>query len=666
MARLNIVGFLVLALPATGFAETDPYALSLEELMNVPVVISSRKSLSQRDTPSIVTVISGEEIRNSGARNLIDVLRHVPGMDFRVSVSNGLSLGMRGHIGADGRIMMLVDGIEVNEHRYGSAVFGQGFPVEQIARIEIIRGSASALYGGSAELGVINIITRSAEELNGFHAGAGVGYTTDSKIRSREQANMMAGSAEGAVKWTAMAHTSKAMRSDDTYYSVAYPVAPAPFSTAPTSFDMATSNAVYLKNLNLGMRAGDFSARYLHDDPVMYDRDSGAYTVRTTENENTFKSDSLLLQYQYQPDAQLMLMPNVLYQEQNPRKVTTSAGVVTQETKIKRIQTKLPLTWDIDANLNLAVGVEYLDEKYDGIVRGGYNPPLAFDHTTVSSQYGELQWYRPWGNMTASFRLDDHSQAGPMRASKLGYTRVSGSWHVKLMGSHASVAPSLEDYANALRTSTTVKPETARTWEIETGYRLSPEQQITVNLFDLTTYDTLLISNEQTVHTRGLEAGYKTIKDWGYGDISYSYYNAKGTDTRDVQAVDWTPGSVQVVDNNMNMAFPTHKLAANLHYKLTDGLSFNPSLIYLGPRWAYVAPLVDPVNFESTLTKLDPTYLLNLVLYWQDAAAKGLDVTLGLYNALNQEAVFIQPYRAGHAPLPDMSREVALKAQYKF
>lgn len=182
MTNFKMAGLLMLVIPATVFAETDPYALSLEELMNVPVAISSRKALSQRDTPSIVTVITGEEIRNSGARDLIDVLRHVPGMDFRMSVSNGVSLGMRGHIGADGRIMMLVDGIEVNEHRYGSAIFGQGFPVEQIARIEIIRGSASALYGGSAELGVINIITRSAEELNGFHAGAGIGFTTDSNL----------------------------------------------------------------------------------------------------------------------------------------------------------------------------------------------------------------------------------------------------------------------------------------------------------------------------------------------------------------------------------------------------------------------------------------------------------------------------------------------------
>jgi len=235
LKNFKLVCLSVLALPATAWAEIDPYGLSLEELMNIPVTVSSRKALSQRETPGIVTVITGEEILNSGARDLIDVLRQVPGIDFRVMVNNGLGLGMRGQIGSDGRVLMLVDGIEVNEHRYGSAVFGQGFPVEQIARIEIARGSSLALYGGAAELGVINITTKSAEELDGVHVGAGIG-STGSGTKSREYASLMAGKGgDGPVKWIAMAHLGNALRSDRTYQDVTGP-----------SFNMAHANAVYL------------------------------------------------------------------------------------------------------------------------------------------------------------------------------------------------------------------------------------------------------------------------------------------------------------------------------------------------------------------------------------------------------------------------------------
>ena len=652
--NIKIIGLLVLILPATVLAGDDPYALSLEELMNIPVTVSSRTPLSQRETPGIVTVITGEEIRHSGARDLIDVLRQVPGFDFRMMVNNGIGLGMRGQIGSDGRVLMLVDGIEVNEHRYGSAIFGQGFPVEQIARIEIIRGSALALYGGSAELGVINIITKSAAELDGVHVGAGIGYATGSKIKSSDNASLMIGKrTEGQVKWTAMAHTGSALRSDRTYQDITGP-----------SFNMANANAVHLNDLNLGLQSGDFSARYLHDEPRFNDRDSAGFGIRAADAQTTFNSDSLLLQYSHQANTNLTLMPNLLYQEQDPRKTVTADGVVSSETKVSRLQTKFPLNWDVSANWHLAGGLEYVEDRYQGVVRSAMTGILPFANTTINSQYGEAMWYSPWGNLTASARLDEHNHAGMLRAERLGYTKIIGDSHVKLTGSYATSAPSLEDYAAGLRRNVTVKPETSRTWEMETGYRISSDAQLTLNLFDITTYDTLILTNTQTVHTRGLETGYKIREGWGYADIAYSYYNAVGTDTKNVQVIDRVTN--QVVDSSMNMAFPAHKLTAYLHYKLSTGLSLNPSLVYLGPRWGYVAPIANAATFDGTLKHFGATPLLNVALQWENAGAKGLDLTLGLYNALNKEVDFIQPFNAGHAPLPGMSREVLLQAKYKL
>ncbi len=301
---LALFGLAAVTLPATVFAAADPYALSLEDLMNAPVAVSSRKALSQRETPGIVTVITGEEIRHSGARDLIAVLRQVPGFDFRMMLNNGIGLGVRGHIGSDGRVLMLVDGIEVNEHRYGSAIFGQGFPIEQIARIEIIRGSALALYGGAAELGVINIITRSAAELDGVHLGAGVSYATGSKIGSGDHASLMVGKGgNGTLQWTAMAHTSKALRSDRTYQDI-----------SGATFNMADANAVTLNNLNLGLQSSHFSTRYLHDEARFNDRDGPGSFVRAAEAKNTFDSDALLLQYAHQATQRFSFTPNVLYQ----------------------------------------------------------------------------------------------------------------------------------------------------------------------------------------------------------------------------------------------------------------------------------------------------------------------------------------------------------------
>ena len=78
-----------------------------------------------------------------------------------------LGLGVRGHTGSDGRVLLLVDGIEINEQRFGTAQLGSGFPLESIERIEIVRGSALAMYGATAELGVIHIVTRKPAEIDG-------------------------------------------------------------------------------------------------------------------------------------------------------------------------------------------------------------------------------------------------------------------------------------------------------------------------------------------------------------------------------------------------------------------------------------------------------------------------------------------------------------------
>jgi hypothetical protein len=266
--------------------------------------------------------------------------------------------------------------------------------------------------------------------------------------------------------------------------------------------------------------------------------------------------------------------------------------------------------------------------------------------------------------MVASVRLDEHSHAGLLRAERLGYTKVLGDWHVKFMGSHATSAPSMEDYAYSLMNNAPCKPETSRTWEMETGYRISSDAQFTLNLFEVTTFDTLILENQQTVHNSGLEAGYKIRKSWGYADATYSYYDSTGTNTSLVQIINYATN--QVVDSNMNVAFPSNKLTANLHYNLAPGLSLNPSLVYLGPRWGYVAPIANMATFNTTLQHFGATPLLTVSLHWENAGAKGLDLNLGLYNALNKPVDFIQPFDAGHAPLPDMGREVVLQVQYKL
>lgn len=150
-----------LSAAANQAAETLPQ-MSLEELLNVKVTVATRTETSLLDAPSIVSVITAEDIRRMGARNLQDVMRTVPGFELGVRNFGYPEIGLRGIITNNTeKIRILLDGVAVNENLEGSGtiVFGD-LALENVERIEIIRGPGSAMYGTNAFLGVISILTK--------------------------------------------------------------------------------------------------------------------------------------------------------------------------------------------------------------------------------------------------------------------------------------------------------------------------------------------------------------------------------------------------------------------------------------------------------------------------------------------------------------------------
>lgn len=165
--------------------------LSLADLMNVKISVASIKELTPRESPGVVYYINSEDICESGARDLIDVLRMVPGFDFGVDVEGVVGLGVRGNWAHEGKVLMLIDGQEMNEGLYSTLQFGNHYPIESIKRIEIIRGPGSAIYGGNAEYAVINIITNDAKHLNGVRIAGSYGVVKN--VNSHHSFNLEAG-----------------------------------------------------------------------------------------------------------------------------------------------------------------------------------------------------------------------------------------------------------------------------------------------------------------------------------------------------------------------------------------------------------------------------------------------------------------------------------------
>ena len=156
----------MLTLPAAplAFADGSPgldpgqlAEMSLEELLNVDVTIATKTAEPIERTPAIVTLVTRHDIEEQGWTSLAELLEHLP--DFMLARLPAAEAGLvvRGMSSREGVLVML-NGVPLNNPLDGSFAFFD-MPLGAVERVEIIRGPGSALYGGSAVLAVVNVIT---------------------------------------------------------------------------------------------------------------------------------------------------------------------------------------------------------------------------------------------------------------------------------------------------------------------------------------------------------------------------------------------------------------------------------------------------------------------------------------------------------------------------
>lgn len=140
------------------------------------VSIATRHETKASKAPSMVTVLTAEEIKNLGYRTLAEVLKTVPGFEILKKADFGYVVPSIRGLEAANKVRLMLNGHFVNNPLSGSG-FGDfdDFPVECIKKIEIIRGPGSAVYGENAFLAVINIITKDTQDIQGVRLSSGYG-----------------------------------------------------------------------------------------------------------------------------------------------------------------------------------------------------------------------------------------------------------------------------------------------------------------------------------------------------------------------------------------------------------------------------------------------------------------------------------------------------------
>ncbi|SFM78195.1 TonB-dependent receptor plug domain-containing protein [Thermodesulforhabdus norvegica] len=182
---IALMFFLKISLSATPSVALDLTTLSLEELMNIEISSVTKRTQKVKDAPGAVYVITAEDIRRSGVTTVADLFRMVPGVHVAKIDAQAYAVSVRGFNDRfANKLLVLVDGRTVYNPLF-SGVFWEYLDtiLEDIERVEVIRGPGGSIWGANAVNGIINIITKKASDTQGLYASAAAG-TKDREILS--------------------------------------------------------------------------------------------------------------------------------------------------------------------------------------------------------------------------------------------------------------------------------------------------------------------------------------------------------------------------------------------------------------------------------------------------------------------------------------------------
>lgn len=174
--------------PSAALTTTDYFELSLEQLMEVKVHAASKKEEVISKAAAAVYVVTNEDIIRSGVTSIPDALRMVPGLQVARADSNSWAISIRGFNSTlANKLLVLIDGRTVYNPVFGGTLWeAHNLMLEDIERIEVVRGPGGTLWGANAVNGVINIITKHTRDTQGNLTSAVYGNEEQGTLSSRQ------------------------------------------------------------------------------------------------------------------------------------------------------------------------------------------------------------------------------------------------------------------------------------------------------------------------------------------------------------------------------------------------------------------------------------------------------------------------------------------------
>ncbi len=638
---------------ADGLTMADLTSLDLEQLLNITISdtdLATKTVMNSDEVPGMVTVLHGRDLAVAGTRTVWEALEHAPGLAVTYNNFGELLVQVRGvgYTQHAGVVKILLNNLDMTSGVYGNAEPVLALPIEQVERIEVIRGPGAAVYGEFAYMGVINVITH--KDSNAVYASGASHHTWGGgALLSHQQGDWKLHA--NLAYWDTQG--SGMDSGPDVFSARGLGYAPGPIDDEEGS-RLAVFGADY-KNTELRLQVAqrsmaDFYGLVALPPPEGMARGKNRSWHADLKQKHAFSEDlhgHLRAAYKEESvsgemhfidpaGAPVQFAPPA----QDGTPVVLSEDAMNQRhTATKRWETEAELHWDGWQNQQWLLNLTYADLSIDDAWEYGNHSP-----TRPSGSFMKLGGDQAWIaldnkrrilgvtmqnqvhlsdalELTAGLRYDDYSDVGSNLSPRLaGVWRVNDKHILKAQYAQAFRPPTFVQLYDT-RVVRDLQPETLESWEFSYVYRDTSRvgritlfrdqlENMLVRRAGPPTVDAIQNSGKIDLQGIELEWGHSLSKDWKLlTNLSY-------VDSEDKNAAKAVGGSREWLGNLTLRGRIAPKWFASAHYRYYGDAA----------RWA-----------ADTRPALDGYDTLNMSLSGYDLGIKGLTLQIGVKNLLDTE-----------------------------
>jgi outer membrane receptor protein involved in Fe transport len=615
--------------------------------------LNTSASWDVREVPGNVMVYTSDDIAESGANDLMDFLQLIPGLSIAQHRDQSPGINVRGVPGNEGRVMIAINNLPLNETGTGSFALAQRINLRNVARIEITYGPGNIVNGSGSFLASVNVILKNANDAEGADISGSTTLYRDGL--SMEEASLLGNHFVGKdATLTYTFRRSNGVRNSDYFNKKTVPFLsiedPSRVSNAEAFMQLVT------KNFTIGYFESDYSYGRTPENFKINSQARMLDLSHVTVGKNSFSLRNNL-RYSQQMPWHYEGIPDSLYNLSNLQFNRSSFSSI--------------LTYNFNRRLYLsalfeAARTSIVDNLQQDIPSINKNSWFKNDPSVYAGVAGlDFLYTSKIGLFNIAARSEWGTLSKILISPRFSYSRLKGPIHFKFMVAKSYRVPEIRNYIFSFQGDSVI-PEKLQSIQIQTGYNFSAKHKVLLNGF----YSEVLnpikqfyaeglqpyYRNLSQVNSYGFELTYQMHIEKFHFRASYSY-----NDVFDKQT-NRTKSDTSLYNANEYFGLPVNSLSLSSNWSIGERNNLIISGLMQGPkRYA-------ELHSETTINvhRSDPTWIFNAVFRTRLMRSGELMLEVGMMNILDQKQLLCCSSGDFDEPIPFNTRQFRLSLTYSL